>query len=206
MDDLKAIRCLKVGDIGGLELLIARYQVKAVQTAYLVTQNEPMAEDVVQEAFVRFYERARYFDESRPFEPYFLRCVVNRALNMVEKEHRAVSFDEDLDAPVLQALLDRAATVEAQVEYAQLKSEIAKALKSLSPRQRAAVTLRYYLGMSEKQMVEALKVAPGTVKWLLNAACSRLRVLLSLERISELTRKPIPKSCMTWLKMASLPI
>jgi len=116
-----------------------------------------MAEDVVQEAFVRFYERARYFDESRPFEPYFLRCVVNRALNMVEKEHRAVSFDEDLDTPVLQALLDRAASVEAQVEYAQLKSEIA----------------------------EALKVARGIVKWLLNAACSWLRVLLSPERISE---------------------
>lgn len=185
MDDLKAIRCLKVGDIGGLELLIARYQVKAVQTAYLVTQNEPMAEDVVQEAFVRFYERARYFDESRPFEPYFLRCVANRALNMVEKEHRAVSFDEDLDAPILPSLLARAVSVEEQVEYAQLKTEIARTLESLSPRQRAAVTLRYYLGMSEKEMAEALKVAPGTVKWLLNAACSRLRVLLSPERISE---------------------
>ena len=184
MDDLQAIRRLKSGDIGGLEVLIACYQIKAVSAAYLVTQNEPMAEDVVQEAFVRFYERARYFDESRPFEPYFLRCVINHALNAVAKERAKTSFDEDL-APVLQALLDRAVSVEEQVEYTQLKTEIARALKSLSPRQRAAVTLRYYLGMSEKEMTKALKVAPGTVKWLLNAARSRLRILLRPERISE---------------------
>jgi RNA polymerase sigma-70 factor (ECF subfamily) len=185
MDDLQAIRRLKNGDIGGLEVLIACYQVKTVQTAYLVTQHEPMAEDVAQDAFVRFYERARYFDETRPFEPYFLRSVVNLALNAVAKEHAATRFDEDLDAPELQALLARAVSVEAQVEYAQLKTEIARALKSLSPRQRAAVVLRYDLGMSEKEMTEALKVAPGTIKWLLNAARSRLRMLLKPERISE---------------------
>ena len=184
MDDLQAIRRLKNGDIGGLEVLIACYQIKAVGAAYLVTRNEPMAEDVVQEAFIRFYERARYFDESRPFGPYFLRCVVNRALNAIEKEHAAVSFGEDLDAPVLQ-VLDRAVSVEEQVEYTQLKTEIARALESLSPRQRAAVTLRYYLGMNEKEMTKALKVARGTVKWLLSAARDRLRILLSPERISE---------------------
>jgi len=185
MDDRQAIRRLKNGDISGLEILIANYQVKAVQTAYLVTRHEPMAEDVVQETFVRFYEHARSFDETRPFEPYFLRCVVNRALNAVEKEHAAASFDEELNVPALQALLARAVSVEAQTEYAQLRTEIAMALESLSPRQRAVVVLRYYLEMSEKEMIETLKVAPGTIKWLLNAARSRLRNLLSPEGISE---------------------
>lgn len=185
MDNLQAIRRLKSGDISGLEILIDCHQAKAIQTAYLVTQHVPMAEDVVQEAFIRFYERVRYFDEVRPFEPYFLRSVVNCALNAVEKEHKATSLDEDLDAPELQALLERAVSVEAQVEYGQLKKEIAQAMESLSPRQRAAVVLRYYLDMSEKEMTGELKVAPGTVKWLLNAARSRLRALLGSKRISE---------------------
>jgi RNA polymerase sigma-70 factor, ECF subfamily len=185
MDDLQAIRRLKNGDIGGLEVLIASYQAKAVRTAYLVTRHEPMAEDVVQEAFIRFYERVGYFDETHPFEPYFLRSVVNRALNAVEKEHATTGFDEDLGTPALQALLARAVSVEAQVEYAQLKTEIAGALENLSPRQRAAVVLRYYLEMSEKEMTETLKIAPGTVKWLLNAARGRLRTLLGPERISK---------------------
>jgi RNA polymerase sigma-70 factor (ECF subfamily) len=47
MDDLQAILRLKSGDINGLDFLITKYQVKAVRTAYLVTRNRPMAEDVV---------------------------------------------------------------------------------------------------------------------------------------------------------------
>lgn len=49
MEDLQAIRRLKRGDMGGLECLIARYQEKALRTAFLVTHDEPMAEDIVQD-------------------------------------------------------------------------------------------------------------------------------------------------------------
>jgi RNA polymerase sigma-70 factor (ECF subfamily) len=186
MDDLQAIHRLKNGDIGGLEILIACYQAKAVRTAYLVTHNAPMAEDVVQDAFVRFYERAHHFDENRAFEPYFLRSVVNAALNAVEKESRsAASLDEEIDARALERLLACASSVEEQVEFAQLKREILQALGNLSPRQRAAAVQRYYLEMTEKEMTEALDIAPGTVKWLLNAARTRLRSLLSPGRSVE---------------------
>jgi RNA polymerase sigma-70 factor (ECF subfamily) len=185
MDDLQAIRRLKNGDIGGLEILIARYQAKGVRTAYLVTHNEPLAEDVVQEVFIRLYERIRYFDESRAFEPYFLRCVVNAALNIAEKEKRSLPLDEDVKLPAFETLLARAASVEDLAEYAQQKDEIRNALAALSPRQRVAVVQRYYLGLSEKEMTEMLKVAPGTVKWLLNAARRRLRALLGSERMAE---------------------
>jgi RNA polymerase sigma-70 factor, ECF subfamily len=183
MDDLQAIRRLKNGDIGGLEPLIAFYQAKAVRTAYLVTHDEPMAEDVVQDAFVHFYERVRYFDERRAFEPYFLRSVVNAALNLVEKESRiSTSLNEDFDLCDLERLLSRALSVEAQVEFAEVQREILQALGDLSPRQRAVAVQRYYLEMSERDMTEALEVAPGTVKWLLNAARTHLSALLSSER------------------------
>ena len=186
MDDLQAIRRLKNGDIGGLEILIACYQAKAVRTAYLVTHDEPMAEDVVQDAFVRFYERVRQFDERRQFEPYFLRSVVNAALNAVEKENRSAAMpDEEADLQSLECLLAWARSVEEQVEFTQLKCEILQALGKLSPRQRAVAVQRYYLEMSEKEMTETLDIAPGTVKWLLNAARSRLRTLLSSERSVE---------------------
>ena len=186
MDDLQAIRRLKNGDIGGLEILIVCYQAKAVRTAYLVTHDEPMAEDVVQDAFVRFYERIRHFDECRAFEPYFLRSVVNAALNAVEKESRSThSLDQETELCVLERLLTRAVSVEERVESAQLQREILKALSSLSPRQRAVAVQRYYLEMSEKEMTEALDIAPGTVKWLLNAARTRLHNLLGSERSVE---------------------
>jgi RNA polymerase sigma-70 factor (ECF subfamily) len=78
----------------------------------------------------------------------------------------------------VESLLDRAATVESQVEFAHLRKEILSAISKLSPRQRAVIIDRYYLGMSEGEMARTLGAAPGTVKWLLNAARNRLRSLL----------------------------
>jgi RNA polymerase sigma-70 factor, ECF subfamily len=185
MDDLQAIRRLKAGDIGGLEILVARYQRKAVQTAYLITRDEQLAEDVTQETFVRLYQRMDRFDEGRPFAPYLLRSVANAALNAVEKTSRWVQYGPGADVQRVAELLCEASSVEEQAESARLKGEVDRALAALPPRQRAAIVQRYYLGMSEQEMAETLTAAPGTVKWLLNAARARLRGLLHLERSAE---------------------
>jgi RNA polymerase sigma-70 factor (ECF subfamily) len=184
MEDLHAIRRLKRGEIGGLECLIARYQGKALRTAFLITHDEPLAEDIVQDVFVRFYQRARYFDATRPFEPYFMRSVVNAALNGIEQEQKRRSCSE-ADLSELENLLEEAASVEEQVEFNTLKWQISEVLAELPPRQRAVIVQRYYLEMTEKEMAEALDSPPGTVKWLLNTARARLRLLLGSERMAE---------------------
>jgi RNA polymerase sigma-70 factor (ECF subfamily) len=185
MDDVQAIRCMKSGDIGGLESLISRYQVKAVRTAFLITHDEPTAEDVVQDVFVRVFQRIRYFDENRIFEPYLMRSVVNAALNAVQKDSKWTQLSPDMDTCALEELLSRATSVEDQVEFKQLKRDILDALSELPARQRAVIVQRYYLNMSEKEMAEALDAAPGTIKWLLNTARTRLRTLLGSERNAE---------------------
>lgn len=182
MEDLQAIRRLRCGDMGGLECLIARYQERALRIAFLITHDEPMAEDVVQDVFVRFYQRAAYCDEARPFEPYFMRSVINAALNCIEREKKGSSFT-NADTSELENLLEEAASIEEQVEFNTLKWQIAAALEKLSPRQRAVIVQRYYLEMSEQEMAEALDSSPGTVKWLLSAARDRLRSLLGSERM-----------------------
>ena len=182
MDDSQAIRRLKNGDIGGLEILVARYQHKDVQTAYLITHDEQLAEDVAQDTFVRVYQRIQQFDETRPFGPYLLRSVANAALNATQKTARWVQYGVGADVDRVAELLTEVVSVEDQVEYARLKAEIARALCALPPKQRAAIVQRYYLGMNEKEMAETLSAAPGTVKWLLNTARLRLRDLLHPER------------------------
>lgn len=185
MPDSTAIRRLKDGDIGGLEVLIARYEVKAVRTAFFIVHDGQLAEDIAQEAFLRVYQRIRGFDETRPFEPYLMRSVINLALNAAEQRSRTISLDLDGDGECVERLLSQAASVESQVEFSQLKSELLEALSKLPPRQRAAIVQRYYLEMSEAEMASALEAAPGTVKWLLNAARTRLRTLLSSQRSAE---------------------
>ncbi len=175
MDDRAVILRLKQGDINGLETLITRYQLKATRTAFLIVQDEALAQDIVQETFVHIYEHIMQFDESRPFEPYLMRSVVNASLNAMRGSKKIISLDNDAE---LVNLLDQASSVESQVEFAQLQREILSTLSKLSPRQRAAIVQRYYLEMSEQEMSATLNVAPGTVKWLLNAARERLRHLL----------------------------
>lgn len=176
MDDLESIRRLKRGEMGGLETLMERYQVKAARAAFLVTYDQAAAQDIVQETFIRIYERIRQFDETQPFEPYLIRSVINASLNAVRDNRRATSLDRDTQA--VESLLDRAVAVETQVEYTQLQHEILEALSRLSPRQRAVIVQRYYLEMSEREMTHSLNIAPGTVKWLLSSARERLRHLL----------------------------
>ena len=183
MNDLQAVQRLKDGDIGGLEYLVARYQSRAVRTAFLVTHDEELAEDAVQDALLRIHRRIHKFDASRPFEPYLLRIVVNAALDLAKSAGGYLSMEGDLD--LMEGLLSQAASVESEVEYLQMKQGIIQALARLEPRQRAAVVQRYYLDMSEKEMAAALGAPPGTVKWLLNAARTKLRDLLGSERSVE---------------------
>lgn len=176
MDDLQAVRRIKDGDLGGLEILMERYQVRAVRAAFLILHDESAAQDVVQEAFIRICQRIHQFDESRAFEPYFFGSVIHASLNITRGNHKFVSLDEKSEE--IEHLLDRAVSVESQVEFSQLQHEILAALSELSPRQRAAIVQRYYLEMSEREMSLALDAAPGTVKWLLNVARERLSRLL----------------------------
>lgn len=181
MDETQAaVQRLKRGDIGGLEILFARHQVRAARTAFLILQDEAAAQDLVQETFLRIYQRIRYFDETQPFEPYLLKSVVHAALNAARRTTKMVPLDSDLSE--IESLLDGSDPPEAQIEASQRSEQILSALNKLSPRQRAVIVQRYYLEMSEQEMSVSLQAAPGTIKWLLNAARTRLRALLHSER------------------------
>jgi RNA polymerase sigma-70 factor, ECF subfamily len=180
MDDLQAILCLKAGDIGGLEILVERYQARAMRVAYLITHDESLAEDVVQETFVSLFHKIDQFDAARPFEPYLLRSVTNAALNSLRRVKLQVPLDGGPGQ--VEQLLAQAASVESEVDQHLLNQKIIKTLAKLEPRQRAMVIQRYYLEMSEKEMAAALDAPPGTVKWILSNARARLRELLGSER------------------------
>lgn len=183
MDEQKAIQLLKSGDISGLEFLVARHQVKAVRTAYLITRDAGLAEDVVQDTFFQVYRSIRGFDSSRPFEPWFMRSVVNASVKLMQRSARQVEVGGEADESILAELVSRVESVEEQVESSEFQNEIWEAMRKLSPRQRAVIVQRYFLEMSEREMAEQSGTATGTVKWLLNAARERLRGLLGRSEI-----------------------
>jgi RNA polymerase sigma-70 factor (ECF subfamily) len=182
MDEQQAILCLKRGDIDGLEFLVGLYQVRAVRTAYLITRDTALAEDVAQEAFLQAYRSIRHFDQDRSFGPWFMRSVVHAALKAAQKNSR--HEDHSSQRQSFDELFADSASVEEQVETIEFQGRVWAAMRDLTPRQRAAVVQRYFLDMSEREMAAQLEAPAGTVKWLLHEARERLRSLLS-ERTSK---------------------
>ena len=181
MDEGEAISRLKGGDINGLEPLVRKYQVQAVRTAYLITRDRSMAEDVVQTVFLRVFERIHQLDSRRPVGPWFLRSVVNESIKAVGRDRKSLSLDEGSpgeDVPLVDLLPDPGATLEELAEKAETRQTVWDALGRLTPGQRAAIVLRYYVGLKESEVAERLGRSVGAVKWRLHAAREHLRPLL----------------------------
>lgn len=177
MKESQAIARMKRGDIGGLEPLVQQYYLQAMRAAFLVCGDYTLAEDIVQAAFLRSYERISQFDASRPFGPWFLRSVVNDARKESIKRERLMSMEE-MSFEGGAYLAGAEAALDDLMEARETSKAIEDALGKLTPGQRTAIVLRYYLGLSESEMSASLGRAPGTVKWRLHVARDSLRRLL----------------------------
>jgi len=181
MNDDQAVARLKQGDQGSMEGLVSRYYLPAVRAAYLILQDRGLAEDVVQNSFLCLSDTIRQFDPARSFGPWFMRCVVNAAINTSRRENRLVSLDqleETADFSAESWLKEQAGGPVEQIEAAEKRQAIWQALARLSPKQRAAVVMRYYLELSENEMADELDCPKSSLKWWLYSARIRLRDLL----------------------------
>ncbi len=181
MDDPIAISRIKQGDLSGLELLVDRYQVRAVHAAYLIVHDRLLAEDVVQTAFVKVVERISQYDEQRPFAPWFFRIVVNDAIKAAKRRKQMISLEEHLDEGTRRLagwLTEPTPPPWRLVEEQEVRQQIVHALKSLTPEQRAVIVMRYFLEMSESDMSSRLNRPLSTIKWWLREARKRLRSLM----------------------------
>lgn len=178
MDERRAIDRLINGDIGGLEFLVKQHQVRAVRAAYLIVRDRTLAEDVVQGAFVRVYEKIHQFDPERPFAPWLMKVVVNDAIKAAKRRERTVSFQQSNAEDLNIQLADTGRGPHELAEEAEDRRRVWAALEKLPPAQRAAIVQRYYLGMSEAEMSASGASPPGTIKWRLHAARKSLAKLL----------------------------
>jgi RNA polymerase sigma-70 factor, ECF subfamily len=180
----RAIEHLKQGNLDGLIPLIDRYQVRALRTAYLITWDTAQAEDIVQNAFIQLVKRIHRYDSARPFEPWFLRTVANDTFQVLRRQRLTVSLDEQIpdakdESTYAELLPDEDEILpEMALEAGELRDTIQKALEALPPDQRAAIVMRYYIGLSEEEMAAEVHSPRGTLKWRLYSARQQLKVLL----------------------------
>jgi RNA polymerase sigma factor (sigma-70 family) len=123
MDEQQAIARLKQGDLHGLEFLVQQYQAQAVHTAYLISGDPALAEDIVQNVFLRLAQKIDQFDDKRPFRPWLFRAVINDALKTAKRQKRTVSLEEPPEA-VTRWLLDGSPRPEELAEAGDLRQAV----------------------------------------------------------------------------------
>jgi RNA polymerase sigma-70 factor, ECF subfamily len=175
----QAISHLKHGNIAGLAVLVQTYQVEAVHAALLIVGDQSTAEEIVQDAFLQAYRKIDQFDDRRPFGPWFLRSVIHAALKAAAKQRRSEPLEEPQGGSrAAEWLIDPLLGPQEMAETAELREAVWQALRQLTPNQRAAVVLRYFLDEDENEMIQELNRPRSTVKWWLHAARQRLRQIL----------------------------
>lgn len=135
--------------------------------AHVLTANRHDAEELVQEALSRVGAAWPRVAKGGNAEAYVRRTMINAHVSGWRSRRR-----EDLVATVPEAQQDES------LEQVAAILAVRTALRQLSPRQRAAVVLRYYDGLSVEEAAQALNCSTGTIKSQTHDALSRLAPLL----------------------------
>jgi RNA polymerase sigma-70 factor (ECF subfamily) len=165
------------GDRTAYTRLVQRHLPRAVALATRIAGNRGDAEEIVQEAFLRTWLKAPdWRDESAPggarFTTWFTRVVVNLC---IDRRRKPVMSPLDLAAELPSADIGGFEAV-AQDET---RSRVLAALGTLPERQRAALTLCHWDGMSNIEASEVLGVSVGALESLLVRARRTLRDALA---------------------------
>jgi RNA polymerase sigma-70 factor (sigma-E family) len=161
--DVETIR-IEGGVLGELYL---RHAPEAMRLAYLLTGDGQLAEDLVQDAFVRLAGRLLHLRSPGDFHAYLRATVVNLVRSHGRRKAVEARFAER-----------RPSSKSTEGPDLSDREELRLALLNLPIRQRTAVVLRYYQDLSEVQTAALMRCRPGAVRSLVARGIRSLRVSL----------------------------
>ena len=176
--DHSIVRAVLAGDKDAYGALVRAHSATVFRVAFRIVGNEADAEEVVQEAFLRGYQRLESYQQRSAFGTWIYRIAVNCALNRIsqpgiEAEYRH-GDESDAEEKTVQV-----AAKDADPERALLSREITAAqemaMQRLTPAERTAFVLRHLEDRSMSEIAEVLGIAPNTAKQSVFRAVQKLR-------------------------------
>ena len=159
--------------LGPLAKLYQEHFAAASRLAYLLTGDADLAEDLVQDAFVKLIRRFADLRNPRSFDAYLRRTIVTLSYGSfrrrrIERAHLARAA----------GLADRTSDALPDVEG---RDQLWSQLQRIAPRQRAALVLRYYEDLSEQQTADILDCSLRTVRSLVARGMQAMRAQQEVE-------------------------
>jgi len=181
--DAIAVERTLSGDRDAYRVLVERHSANLFRMAYRMTGNRHDAEEVVQEAFLRGYQKLGQFASRSNFGTWVYRIAANYAIDRVrqkrreearkEKPMRDDSGGQELD-PV-DFVRDEKPLPERLTLNAELRNKMKEALQALTPAERTAFVMRHWEGCAIEEIAGVLKSSSGATKNTVFRAVQKLR-------------------------------
>jgi RNA polymerase sigma-70 factor, ECF subfamily len=171
----RLLAAVRTGDERAFRALFDALYAPLRRFAFSLVRDAAVADDLVQDAFVRLWDRRERLDDALPVRAYLFRIVRNLALNT---RRDAATRRRLLDDPLAHdsAAVPRGfAAPDEAAAGDDLGGKLAGWLDELPPRQREALLLSRVEGLSHAEVAEAMGCAPRTVNNHLVAALGTLR-------------------------------
>jgi RNA polymerase sigma-70 factor (ECF subfamily) len=176
---------VRQGNAAAFEELVVRYQDRLVTVLEQMVGSRPLAEDLAQEVFLRIYRSRERYTPDAKFCTYLFTIANNLAANALRdlSRRREVQVVSDPAASNAMSLAELAVAASGQMparvaDKSELCAVVRQALSVLNERQRMAVMLNKFEGMSYAEIAAAMNISPEAVKSLLARAREHLRQAL----------------------------
>lgn len=155
-----------------LEALLVEGYGRAYRTAYLIMRNPGDAEEAVQEAFLRVWRFRDALPAGDGIQPWLYRVLVNTCYSQLRKE--VPRRERSAGDAAFTTMATGDLSPEAAATSASTADDVIDALADLPDHLRVPAVLRYWTGLTEKEIAVAIRRRPGTVKSRLHEARRRL--------------------------------
>ena len=164
--DLVLVKRAKSGDYQAFDLLVLKYQSRLISTAFKFVKDVQIAEDIVQDSFIKAFKALESFREDSSFYTWIYRITVNTSKNfLVSKKRKSELLNSDLSEEASYEIEPvETYSPEDLLQATQLKKVIAETIDQLGEDTRTALTLRELDGLSYEQIADVVNCPVGTVR------------------------------------------
>jgi RNA polymerase sigma-70 factor (ECF subfamily) len=177
------------GDSSALAELYDRHAAKVFGLCLRILNEPQLAEDVLQEVFVRVWERGDTFTPARgEFATWLMGVTRNMCIDQLRRiraRPQAANPTPGGEAPALEEFLtDPEADVPAAASVNEIASLVRRAMARLNPEQRQVIELSYFRGLTRREIARALQCPEGTVHTRARLALQNLRQHLAAQGLT----------------------
>lgn len=174
----------KYGETDLFQDLVIRHQRNVINVAFRITGNHQEAEEIAQEVFLRLFRAAKKYRPETKFSTYLYKITLNLSLNQLRRtkvilNHLFLREQGSHQKIETGEIADRLYSPLHTMEREEVKREVRRAIRSLPKRQRVAIILSQYQGLSYHEISEILGCSHKAVERLIHRGKNLLKKKLS---------------------------